>query len=112
MVNSGSFSGQRKLYLQSQVTQYTEGVKNETPTTTMDTIVRGYFLRFPVAKPEDWEPTEVEMAAVDDNAVVPEPPAPNTEGMTTAELEEFEREEDAITESTKKKREVSSSSFS
>ncbi|KAK7435282.1 SERTA domain-containing protein 3 [Stygiomarasmius scandens] len=72
MPNPGAFSGKRFLWLTSKISGYVDAYKANKHKAKREEILRGFFRRFPVKYPDDWEPTDEEFDAVDDNAPVEE----------------------------------------
>lgn len=72
MVNRGSFQGRRKEFLLSQKADYALAVRDRHTAETLSQILRKYFKRFPIDLPDSHEPTEEQLASVDDNAPDPE----------------------------------------
>ncbi|THU89023.1 hypothetical protein K435DRAFT_621570, partial [Dendrothele bispora CBS 962.96] len=66
MPNPGSFSGKRRLWLTSKLGAYVDAYKANEHKSHLEEILRGFFRRFPVKYPDDWEPTDEELSAVDD----------------------------------------------
>lgn len=71
MPNPGSFHGARKAFLISQKAEYAAAVKDHNAAEALSHILRRFFKRFPIDLPDDFEPSETQLAAVDDNAPDP-----------------------------------------
>lgn len=74
MVNPGSFKGARKAFLLSQKLEYALAVKEHRSTEALSLILRAFFRRFPIHLSNDYEPSEDELALIDDTAPDPELP--------------------------------------
>lgn len=72
MPNPGHFNGAREAFLESVKEEYAQAVKANAVKEKQADIIRRYYLRFPVAKGDSYEPTAEELAAVDDKATPPE----------------------------------------
>lgn len=72
MPNPGQFHHAREAFLDSVKEEYAQAVKQNAVKEKRLDIIRRYYLRFPVAKGDSYEPTAEELAAVDDSAAPPE----------------------------------------
>lgn len=68
MPNPGHFNGAREAFLDSVKAEFAQAVKANAVKEKRADIIRCYYLRFPVAKGDSYEPTAEELAAVDDKA--------------------------------------------
>ena len=68
MLNPGNFHRARNEFLDSTKEEYAKAVKDDNVKEVHQDICRWYYLRFPVSKGDSYEPTQAELAAVDDNA--------------------------------------------
>jgi len=86
MPNPGNFKGARKAFIDSVKEEYAKAVKEGDVKEIRQDICRRYYLRFPVSKGDDYEPTQAELDAVDDKA----PPGreANPEGWESMTTEE------------------------
>ncbi|KAE9403293.1 hypothetical protein BT96DRAFT_795367, partial [Gymnopus androsaceus JB14] len=66
MPNPGAFQGARKQFLESTKEEYAEAVRDGDVKEIRQDICRRYYLRFPVSKGDNYEPTQAELDAVDD----------------------------------------------
>lgn len=87
MVNPGAFRGARKEFLLGEKAAYAQGVEDSYAADALANIWRRYFLRFPIDLPEDQEPTEEELQAVDDNTAIPDVPEPDAETLSPEEYQ-------------------------
>lgn len=71
MPNPGSFHGARKAFLLSQKAEFAAAVKDHNAAEILSQILRRFFKRFPIDLPDDYEPSEAQLAAVDDDAPDP-----------------------------------------
>lgn len=88
MVNPGAFLGSRKTFLLTQKEFYAQGVNDGFAQEAVATIQRKYFNRYPIDLPHDQEPSAEHLAAVNDDAAIPEPEEPDPGSMSAAEYEE------------------------
>lgn len=77
MVNPGAFQGARRAFLLSQKPAYAAAVVAGTIGDCIAGIQRRFFKRFPLDMDETEEPSDNDLAAVDDDAPDSEPPAPD-----------------------------------
>lgn len=82
MVNPGVFHGRRKEFLLGERAAYAEAVQCGSAVDAIGDIWRRFFKRFPIDMPDDKEPTDEELAAVDDEAADPEAIEPDPEKMS------------------------------
>ncbi|KAL0567234.1 SERTA domain-containing protein 3 [Marasmius crinis-equi] len=66
MVNPGAFRGSRKAFLEACIPGYFNAVKDGSGPEYLQTTVRRYLKRYPVDLPENEEPSEEELSAVND----------------------------------------------
>ncbi|KAK7021084.1 hypothetical protein VNI00_017530 [Paramarasmius palmivorus] len=100
MPNPGSFKGVQLAFLERERAGYDNAHKDGVGPEHVADIIRRFLLRFPVTKPQDYQPSEEELAAVDDNQPYPELAEPTqAEGMSDEAYEdllaEFQRLKDA-----------------
>lgn len=72
MPNPGKFHGKRKVFLTSKRAVFAAGVDKNQMGDVLMQILRAYFKRFPVDWPEEKEPTDEELAAVNDGDADPD----------------------------------------
>ncbi len=85
MVNPGSFSGRRKVFLDSQQDIYAAAAKGGHIADAVADIQRRYFKCFPTTLPHTLDPTQEFLDAVDDNAPDPEVLPPQAADFTNPE---------------------------
>ena len=87
MVNPGAFQGARKAFLLGEKEAYSQAVDEGYVPEAVAKIQRRYFKRFPVDLPDNVEPSEEQLAAVDDDEIEPEFPEPDAEKLSAQEYE-------------------------
>ncbi|PPQ98301.1 hypothetical protein CVT26_013496 [Gymnopilus dilepis] len=87
MVNPGAFKGARKAFLMGEKETYSRAVDDGYVAEAVAQIQRRFFKRFPLDLPDDVDPTEETLAAVDDDEIEPEREAPDPDTMTKEEYE-------------------------
>lgn len=75
----GLFSPKRKAFLESKRSDFATAVENRYTADGLSIIVQQYFRRFPIDLDDNDEPSDEVLAAVDDNAPVPETTKPSEE---------------------------------
>ena len=88
MVNPGAFQGARKAFLLGEKEAYRQAMEEGYIAEAIANIQRRFFKRFPVDLPDDVDPSEEALAAVDDEAIEPEYERPDPEKMSSEEYEE------------------------
>ena len=97
MVNLGIFHGTRLEFLLGEMAGYTAAAANGTKDEFIKNVLRRYFKRFPPDLPSDQDPSEEELAAVDDTLPdveyeVPDPQDwPEDQAGYTKALEIYEK---------------------
>ncbi|KAL0576159.1 SERTA domain-containing protein 3 [Marasmius crinis-equi] len=97
MVNPGAFQGSRKSYLEAALPGYFKAVEQGCGPEFLQTTIRGYLKRYPIDLDEKTEPTEEQLARVDDNEASPDVHAPSrdpgeSEKDFEARVEVFEQQ--------------------
>lgn len=97
MVNPGAFVGSRAEFLKGEKPVYATAVVQGYTRDALSTISRRYFKRYPVDLPHSEEPTEEQLASVDDEAICPDesPLDPNDMTMDDYLAEKLRREKTA-----------------
>ncbi|KAF9539374.1 hypothetical protein CPC08DRAFT_651195 [Agrocybe pediades] len=88
MVNPGAFQGARKEFLLGEKAAYVAGVQGGYSKDALAFIQRRYFKRFPIEMPQDQEPSQAELAAVDDEKPDPEIGPLDEDSMTPEDYRE------------------------
>lgn len=83
MVNPGAFKGARRAFLMDQKPLYADSVRKDQAGDMIVDIQRRFFKRFPIDKGIDFEPTEEELQAVEDDAEDPEPDVPDEDELSS-----------------------------
>ncbi|KAH9480166.1 hypothetical protein JR316_0006764 [Psilocybe cubensis] len=84
----GAYHGARLEFLLSQKPAFQKATSEKNKAEVLADIQRRFFKRFPLEKPDTWEPTAEELDAVDDDAPDEEPEEPNKDLMS---LEDYEK---------------------
>ncbi|KAH9474964.1 hypothetical protein JR316_0012063 [Psilocybe cubensis] len=92
MPNPGGFQGLQKAFLLEQKPLYEKAVEQQLVSETLADISRRFLKRLPLDKPESWEPTEDELAAINDDEAEEEIPCRNPETLSPAEKEIAEKQ--------------------
>ncbi|PPQ84248.1 hypothetical protein CVT24_012931 [Panaeolus cyanescens] len=87
MVNPGAFKGKRLAFMISCKPEYAKAVEDGTEGDAVASIQQRYFNRFPVDMGVDVEPTDEELAAVDDDAAPIEAIAPDPDILNDDEYD-------------------------
>lgn len=86
MVNPGAFKGARLEFLLAQKSLYAAAALKGHTGDTIVNIQRRFFKRFPIDLPDDEEPTDEWLKAVDDNVADPEPDAPDENALSVEDF--------------------------
>ncbi|SJL18892.1 uncharacterized protein ARMOST_22494 [Armillaria ostoyae] len=72
MVNPGAFRGKHKVFLMDEQEDYVQAVKEDRAAEQVADVFRRYLKHFPIALPDDVDPSDEELAKVDDSVPDPE----------------------------------------
>ncbi len=81
MVHPGTFQGKHKHFLMSKREGYVQAVQEDRAAEQIADVFRRYIKRFPISMPDNVEPSDEDLAKIDDSALDPETVVPDESSL-------------------------------